>query len=153
MCLAWTDSYLGSTAYVNQLRALQVLLIQACQTSHTHSARVSTLYDQHMQLTRPNTVLLLATLTGGRAVRGAFSGAMADQIKAADGKRDIYQMFAKACKQMRKNYRNSEIQTPELRSTLPEPPVFLPATSDVRSNVEGPYQSVTSSIRNSTHAA
>ena len=36
--------------------------------------------NQHITLTRPNTVLLLATVRGGVADRGVFSGAMANQF-------------------------------------------------------------------------
>ena len=41
--------------------------------------------DQHVQLTRPNTVLLSATVTGGKAERGVFTGAIANQIIDASG--------------------------------------------------------------------
>ena len=57
--------------------------------------------DTHTQtlsihLRRPHTVLLLANVMGSVAHRGYFTGAIADQIKQADGKTDIYTMYLHA---------------------------------------------------------
>ena len=50
----------------------------------------------HVILTRPHTVLLLATVTGGVAYRGAFTGAFATQLSSSDGNTDIYSMYNQA---------------------------------------------------------
>ena len=87
------------------------MLLQACQvaddsqlakytTLKSHDPAPSSLSDplsnQHITLTRPHTVLLLATVRGGVAYRGVFTGAMADEFRSADGKKDIYAMFTSA---------------------------------------------------------
>ena len=94
------------------------MLLQACQvaddsqlakytTSKSHDPAPTSLSDplsnQHITLTRPHTVLLLATVTGGLAIRGAFTGALADQIRVSDGKTVIYCMFNKAVNSMIRN--------------------------------------------------
>ena len=83
------------------------MLIQACQVaspgeqSSTSSdpapVQVSDPHvDQHITLLRPHTVLLLATVRGGKAIRGAFTGAMADEFRSADGKMTVDEMFDRA---------------------------------------------------------
>ena len=73
------------------------MLIQACQVASPGAAGASFLdpapvqisdpqQDTHITLTRPHTVFLLATVRGGTAIRGAFTGAMADQFRYADGR-------------------------------------------------------------------
>ena len=75
----------------------QVMLLQACQDADRSFVFHTTVggtpepdpaptqltdphQDQHITLTRPHTVLLLATVRGGVAYRGVFTGAMADQF-------------------------------------------------------------------------
>ena len=83
--------------------------------------------DQHVQLTRPNTVLLSATVTGGKAERGVFTGAIANQIIDAKEGKYIYNIFIGACEQMK----SSGSQIPEFRSTLRKP-LVLPAASECK---------------------
>ena len=40
--------------------------------------------NQHITLNRPNTALLLATMRGGLALRGVFTGSLANQFRKAD---------------------------------------------------------------------
>ena len=94
------------------------MVIQACQVFSTYGvvpsqpsesdpATPSQVTDphnnKHIVLRRPHTVLLLATVTGGLAIRGAFTGALADQIRVSDGKTVIYCMFNKAVNSMIRN--------------------------------------------------
>ena len=60
--------------------------------------------NQHITLTRPHTVLLLATVRGGVAYCGVFTGAMADLFRSSDGNTDIYTMFNKAVDEMKRNH-------------------------------------------------
>lgn len=124
---------------------MQVVLIQACQVAANHtllraqsdeeaeldaptpSCLPDLQRDQHITLTRHHTVLLLATVRGGIAYRGAFTGAMADEFRAADGRKDIYEMFRSAVDNMRKS-RYWHKQCPEFRSTLRRS-LVLPASS------------------------
>ena len=57
-----------------------------------------------MTLTRPHTVVLLATVRGGVAYRGVFAGALAEQFPSSDGNTDIYRMFNKAAGEMKRNH-------------------------------------------------
>ena len=88
--------------------------------------------DQHITLTRPNTVLLLATVRGGVAYRGVFIGAMADQFRSADGKKDMNAMFTLAANSTRQKHE----QIPKLENTTHKflilPPVETQATSDMQ---------------------
>ena len=74
----------------------------------------------HVILTRPHTVLLLATVTGGVAYRGVFTGAMAQQFGQSDGKMDIYEMFTGAVASLEKQ------QIPEIRATLTKKLILPP---------------------------
>ena len=92
---------------------LQVVVIQACQESasfQTQSDRSleplpwnsqDKYKNQHITLDRPNTALLLATMRGGLALRGVFTGAMANQFRKADGIKDISSMFYDACVELK----------------------------------------------------
>lgn len=98
------------------------MLIQACQVSNSVNG-LSQKYrrfrdDSNIILTRENTLLLLATVTGGQASRGAFTGALAEQISHANGEGDIYKLYTQACQQMDKPEMPWGKQTPEMRSTL-----------------------------------
>lgn len=61
-------------------------------------------------------MLLLATVTGGKATRGAYTGALADQFLKADGVIDFYGMHLNAVNCMEKE--NGDEQVPEYRDTL-----------------------------------
>ena len=71
--------------------------------------------NTHIVLNRPHTVLLLASMREGSAKRGAYTDAMAEEFKRADG-RSIADMHQNAVAEMTKKY--GEDQTPEIRSTL-----------------------------------
>ena len=118
------------------------MVVQACQIFTTHGvvthqpeeyesdpATPSHVIDphnnKHIVLRRPHTVLLLATVTGGLAIRGAFTGALADQIRAADGKTDIYTMFNRAVDNM-----NTHEQRPEMRITTQKALILPPVVSN-----------------------
>lgn len=92
------------------------------------ACRVDPLDNKHIVLTRPNTVLLMATVTGGEAIRGAYTGAIAKQIRKADGKTDIHEMHTQAVNQMMKNGKQagSTHQIPEYRDTLMGKKLILP---------------------------
>ena len=111
---------------------LQVLVVQACQMYRTSGlslpaepqAGPSTAIDANranppeqtrIDLKRPHSVMMLATVPGGAAVRGAFTGALADEISQADGKTDIHAIFTKASDAISSN---SFAQQPVFRSTL-----------------------------------
>lgn len=104
------------------------MLVQACQVASPIQGNSS--YDpapvqlsdkdrnQHITLLRPETVLLLATVRGGKAKRGAFTGAMADEFREADGKKDIGYMFDSAVYKLKQDPDCESIcQCPEFRKT------------------------------------
>ena len=120
------------------------MVIQACQVFSTYGvlpsqrsesdpATPSQVTDphnnKHIVLRRPHTVLLLATVTGGLAIRGAFTGALADQIRVSDGKTDIYCMFNRAVNSMIRNEPACvELdQIPEIRATTDKSLILPPA--------------------------
>ena len=134
------------------------MVIQACQVFRTHGvvpsqpsestpATPSQVTDphnnKHIVLRRPHTMLLLATVTGGLAIRGAFTGALADQIKASDGKTDIYCMFNRAMNIMIRNEAAcAELgQVPEIRATTDKNLILPPATSTNNTAVSSPSTS------------
>ena len=78
--------------------------------------RSSSAEESRITLERPHTVLLLASLRGGYATRGAYTNAMADEFRKADGKSDIYEMHSRAVVSMQRKLKTT--QTPEIRSTL-----------------------------------
>ena len=57
--------------------------------------------NQHITLTSPHTVLLMSTVRGGVAYRGAFTGAIATQLSSSDGNTDIYSMYNQAVTAMK----------------------------------------------------
>ena len=86
--------------------------------------------NTHIVLSRPHTVLLLATVRGGTAIRGAFTQAMADQFRYADGKPDISVMFDRASKIMDKREDCPYIsQCSELRKTTKKQLILQPASN------------------------
>ena len=123
------------------------MVIQACQLfssygvlpsqpSESDPATPSQLTDphnnKHIVLIRPHTVLLLATVTGGLAIRGAFTGALADQIRVSDGKTDIYCMFNRAVNSMMRNEPACvELgQVPEFKATTDKSLILPPAIAN-----------------------
>lgn len=113
---------------------LQLVVVQACQsTPHVQDqASIRTIDHQriqHIELLRPNTVLFLASVRGGLAWRGAFTGAVADVLRAADGATDISAMFDNAARVVLGNADCKRIhQLPELRKTTRKL-LILPPTS------------------------
>ena len=101
------------------------MLIQACQQSQDFSyipvssdmaRRGSPEENTHIILNRPHTVLLLASMRDGFAARGAYTDAIAQELRLARNKLDIQLIHSQAVKQLQDNY--GDDQTPELRSTL-----------------------------------
>ena len=84
-------------------------------------------------LERPHTLLLMSTVEGGKAVRGAFTGAMSTQFTKADGKITIEEMVTNAVRDMKQREPDRYNQTPERRNTLQKslilPPVKLSTSS------------------------
>ena len=73
--------------------------------------------SHHIVLQRPHTFLILSTIRGGYARRGAYTNAIAQQFMTADGKTDIHETHLRAVLAMHDKY-PGDWQTPELRSTL-----------------------------------
>ena len=110
---------------------LQVVMIQACQDNAAVAVSLKgkedpavpgqvsdPLRDQHITLTRRHTVLLLSTVREGKSIRGAFTGAMADQFSCTDGKTDISEMFYKAAHKVTHDDQCKQInQTPVIIQT------------------------------------
>ena len=88
--------------------------------------------NKHIVLCRPHTVLLLATVTGGEAIRGAFTGALADQFRAADGQTAIYTMYNRAVEVMMQKEPACSGQVPEWRSTFRKQLILPPAVCERR---------------------
>ena len=72
-------------------------------------------------------MLLLSTVTGGLVIRGAFTGAIADELRKSDGQTDIYSMFTLA---VNKLVRSKSLQRPEMRSTADKFLVLPPALNN-----------------------
>ena len=118
------------------------MILQACQSLATQmtqpiegssepdapvpSRGVDPHHNKHIVLRRRHTALLMATVTGGIAYRGAFTGAIADELREADGKKDICSMYiraaaAPACRD----------QCPEFRMTLDKSLILPPALNNI----------------------
>ena len=76
-----------------------------------------------IDLTRPHTVLLMSTVIGGTAFRGAYTGELAYQLRNADGKTSIAEMHDKAVQRMNGG---REWQVPEYRSSLTRGSLVFP---------------------------
>ena len=87
--------------------------------------------NQHITLTRPHTVLLLSTIRGRKAKRGLFTGAMADEFRSADGKKDIHAMFIRAADAMKRNNPKAADRYPEYRSSAAKYLILPPAKPDM----------------------
>ena len=105
-------SSLKSTPFIRFSHVCQIVLVQACQHLETANTalqaehqdmamRSSSAEESRITLERPHTVLLLASLRGGYATRDAYTNAMADEFRKADGRSDIYEMHSRAvaCKE------------------------------------------------------
>ena len=90
--------------------------------------------DAHITLTRPNTVLHQATVGGGLACRGAFTGAMADEFRSADGKKEIYSMFVSASARVKQGAYHGAYQIPKLESTTDKHLILPPVKNFQQSN-------------------
>ena len=88
----------------------QVIVIQACQQSEPGA--------RHIVLKRPHAVLLHATVPDGVAYRGAYIGALADQIgKITNGEeKDITGLHTEAVQAMKST--SARQQVPMIQSTL-----------------------------------
>ena len=120
------------------LSLLQVVVIQACQnfngqlppgaSSQQIDANAGKPNEaKYITLERPNTLLLLSSISGGFARRGAYTGALAEQIAKANGKSSIEDMQPTARTEMLKRHPDSQAQIPEMRSTLMKKLVLPPA--------------------------
>jgi hypothetical protein len=98
-----------------------VVIIQACQPVYSG---LSTSQRNSIVLDRAHTLLLISTVVGGMSERGAFLGAIADQIKQADGKTSMHDMTTNAIWCMKKK---GYSQDPEVRSTLQKMLILHPA--------------------------
>ena len=120
---------------------LQLVVVQACQsTPHVQDqASIQTIDHQriqHIELLRPNTVLFLASVRGGLALRGAFTGAVADVLLTADGATDISAMFDNAAGMILGNMDCKSIhQLPELRKTTSKRLILPPTSGNYYSNI------------------
>ena len=103
------------------MSATHGILPQVIDASATNTA-VAKKCKKHIVLDRQHTALLMATMTGGVAYRVAFSGAIADQFRRADGKIDICSMHKRAAADSR-----CKDQYPELRITLNKNLILPPA--------------------------
>ena len=116
------------------LLLLQILMIQACQqygqqtpVNSSQDAREGCPADsRYITLKRPHTLLLMSTVSGGSAERGAYTCAFVEQTAKADGVTSITDMEARARTEMLKTNPNCEGQVPEARTTLMKP-LVLPA--------------------------
>ena len=72
-------------------------------------------------------MLLLSIVTGGLAIKGAFTGAIADELRKSDGKTYIYSMFTLT---VNKLVRSQSLQRPEMRSTADKFLVLPPALNN-----------------------
>ena len=74
--------------------------------------------SKYIVLRRPHTLLLLSSVSGGMALRGAYTEAFTHQMSKSDGRLEIEQMQSRARIYMQKNHPGSSSQIPEMRSTL-----------------------------------
>ena len=74
--------------------------------------------SKYIVLRRPHTLLLLSSVSGGMAVRGAYTEAFTHQMSKSDGQLEIEQMQSRARIYMQKHHPGCSSQIPEMRSTL-----------------------------------
>lgn len=108
------------------------MIVQACMVYTTDEGNSPgsdpdtyvTVHDtknRHIVLKRRHTLLLNATVEGGKAIRGAYSGAIARQISKANGQLTIEDMHLAAIAEMEEMEEMEEMddtQDPEKRDTL-----------------------------------
>lgn len=100
------------------------MIVQACQgyipleSQSQPEVEGSQEIHRHVVLTRPHTLLLMASVVGGLAKRGEFTGALAKQIAKADGKVNIIEMVQNSIIDMNSGKSEAHEQTPISRSTL-----------------------------------
>ena len=86
--------------------------------------------NHYVVLERPNTVLILSTVFGGTAVRGAFTDALSEELLEADGCRTMTTLFNRAVDRMKKKDPECADQTPELRMTT-QKELILPPVREI----------------------
>ena len=74
--------------------------------------------SKYIVLERANTLLLLSSVSGGVAVRGAYTKAFTKQLSKSNGKLEIEQMNSRARIYMQNHHPGLTSQIPEMRSTL-----------------------------------
>lgn len=100
------------------------MIVQACQgyipleSQSQPEVEGSQEIHRHVVLTRPHTLLLMASVVGGSAYRGEFTGALAKQIAKADGKVTILEMVENSIIDMNRRKSKAHQQTPFFRNTL-----------------------------------
>ena len=94
------------------------LIAQSSSPEHIDANSANPNEERHIEMTRPHSLLLMSTLAGGMAVRGAFTGALGSQIAKVDGITPLRQMIESAIIEMENKYPRAKGQTPEERSTL-----------------------------------
>ena len=112
------------------------MIIQACQ-SFNREAKAASYLDAsggrdpspYINLYRQHSRLLLSSVIGGASVRGAYTGALAQQFRNADGKTTFSQMITDAKIQMQRTHPESKNQVPDTRDTLMKTLVLPPASS------------------------
>ena len=122
------------------------MLIQACQDAATVGADVSSAdaathnaqQDLEINLTRSDTVLLLATGRGGKAIRGRFTGAMADEFRKHGEDKDIIKMFERARDRIMNDVDCQKVQQqPECKETIGSKKLLLPPVTATASEATG----------------
>ena len=94
--------------------------------------------DLEIILTRSDTVLLLATGRGGKAIRGRFTGAMADEFRKPGEDKDIIKMFERARDRIMNNVDCQKVgQQPECKATLGSRKLLLPPVTAAASEAAG----------------
>ena len=92
--------------------------MQACQ----YGVRASTLETQPVELSRPNSVLLMAAKPNDVALRGAYTGAFSEALKNSANGADICEIHSKAVTTMMQFDKLDQL--PSLTHTLRKP-IFL----------------------------
>ena len=88
---------------------------------------------EEIELKRSNSVLLLATNKESKAVRGKFTGYMADEFRSTDEDRDIIKMFNRAKTKVINDSQCQQVrQIPECKHQLARKLVLpaIPQTDD-----------------------
>ena len=125
---------------------LQIVLIQVCQDAATVGADIKSAdaathnnqQDLEINLTRSDTVLLLATGRGGKAIRGRFTGAMADEFRKPGEDKDIIKMFERARDRIMKDVGCQKVgQQPECKETIGSRKLLLPPVTAAASEAAG----------------